>query len=198
MNIQKCRITGRYIFTIIMIILITTNIFAQPSRELKNDPDWIIITSINTEIMNKCINSSIDPSTVDFSNQTAFLSMLGMTQKEYDSKHQQVKEAAQRLITKYGISVTNECIPCNKTNEEISNKLKGIISYYRANPGANYDVLVQSISSPGGGVPCCPPTFYVCCLGCATTIEFFPAYLFCCYLCGCGFCCPSFCVTSSW
>jgi hypothetical protein len=117
---------------------------------------------------------------------------MNLSEAEYDTKHFNARAAALRLIEKYNLSKGNDCPICAESNEQVIERAKEIIDYYRNTPSANYSL--SNIGSGGGGsVTCCPMSFYICCSFCAATIEAFPVYLLCCYLCACSYCCPDIC-----
>lgn len=164
---------------------------------IESDPDWILIASTNEWMMEKIINAGVDPMTVNFSNKQAFLSIVNLTEEEYTAKHNEVRAAALRLIDRYQWTSTANCTTCNLTEEELISLVKKNVDYYRNNPTVVYKITSRSVGSGGGSSqPCYNASFYMCVVLCAATIEAFPVYLFCCYMCGCWHCCNQMCPTN--
>ncbi|MBI9038950.1 MAG: hypothetical protein JEY97_12520 [Bacteroidales bacterium] len=89
------------------------------SEFIKADTNWILIIEANVWIMTKFIEANVDPKTVNFQDTTAFLSMLNLTETEYNLKHAEVKAAAIRLIQRYNINDLEDCLPCDQTETEV-------------------------------------------------------------------------------
>jgi hypothetical protein len=163
-----------------------------------NDKDWQLIARINLETINKLINADIDVDKFDFSNEAAFLGILGKTKTEYLADYRKINDASKRLIAKYNIKneVGNSCISCKTTNEETISKIKRTVTLLKKNKQnlAKFRQLLGSpnlniIAQDGGDDRCCPWRFYACVTLCASTIEAFPAYLLCCAFCFDTYCC---------
>jgi hypothetical protein len=181
----------------------TINLSAKSESEkisiISNDNDWKLLAKKNLETINKLVTSNIDINKFDFSDEDAFLKILGKSKIEYLNDAKEVKSAASRLITKYYIAqrpTITECMSCKTSDDEVILKIKRTVTHFRENQQSfnNFEELLvtPSLVAPpddGGGSACCPWRFYACITLCAATIEAFPAYLLCCGFCFDTYCC---------
>ena len=173
---------------------------SQKIRIVSNDNDWKLIASKNLETINKLVNSNIDVNKLDFSNEDAFLKVLGKTRNQYINESREIKAAANRLVKKYNITPQPniECISCKTNSEETILKIKRTVKLLKENKElySRFEELMETqrlyddeLDDTGGGGACCPWRFYACVTLCAATIEFFPAYLLCSAFCYDTYCC---------
>jgi hypothetical protein len=179
---------------------------------ITRDENWKIIAANNAMVMSKILAKKIDVNKFDFKNEEAFLELIDMDRKTYLQHVSQNKVASRKLLQKMkemGINTSSDCITCTKSNEDLISDFKKTIIKFQEMPAkfknfnrkslkinSTFQTSVVSASDITDGETseqlCCPFAFYACCAVCAGTIEIFPVYLACCYLCGVEYCCPNF------
>jgi hypothetical protein len=159
---------------------------------LKADPDWQIIASNNSTMLEKFVKKSVDIGKFDFTDEVAFLKVVGMDKSTYLSMVIKNKDAANRLIIKYGFSKSS-CPTCSAvgTNSAVAS-LKTFVVRFQKDPTEFQRFRRNSL---GMGISddrfrlCCPVQFYQCLVLCSATIEAFPIYLICAGVCYGASCC---------
>ncbi|MFI5451659.1 hypothetical protein ACHMWN_05825 [Pedobacter sp. UC225_61] len=202
-----CKKSGEKVEKITASIKNTAPAFSSLSPQqqvnvLSRDEDWKTIVELNTMFMDKVVNSKESFNSVTLNDEEKILSIIGMSREEYLGKVAKAKSAAERILTKYNISknLNASCASCNlQKNEKDFADFKQSINFFKSNR-STYEQQRQNIittslvaAEPGGGGEslCCGPDFYLCATICAATIEAFPVYLACCYLCYRSYCCKS-------
>ena len=165
--------------------------FLDSLDKYRNDPDFQIMARIQYQVTNSFVaNKTVNLDNFDFTNETAFLQVIGMSKEQYLDQVKQNREAAQRFITKFNI--TGTCQPCTQSYTEQINAFRSVLQSFRANP-LRYSNFTGSLQPGSGGTnlygPCCGFWFYICVATCALSIEVFPVYLACCTLCFNTQCC---------
>ena len=167
-------------------------------NSIKNDPDWKIIATNNSIVIEKFIAKNIDMSHFDFTNEEAFLKVVDMDKITYLNEVIKNKNAANRLVIKYNFSTKSNisnCPSCNSTSVSSIKRTSDMISAFQSNPELLKRFRERSLGLIAGGTstnvakPCCPVAFYGCITVCAATIAAFPVYLICCGGCYLGTCC---------
>lgn len=156
----------------------------------RNDSDWLTIAHLQYNVINSFVSSKIDLGSFDFTDQSAFLTVIGMDSAEYAAESLASKEAAERLIERY--SITGSCTTCSLSLGSLLDTLRSSLTVFRNNSDL-YSTFKNESLNIGDRVAttysCCGFWFYLCCTVCAATIEAFPVYLACCALCFHSECC---------
>lgn len=158
--------------------------------KFRNDPDWQIMARVQYQVINAFVtNKSVDLENFDFTDEGAFLKVLGFSRDQYMEQVRVNKEAAQRFATKFNIKGT--CKTCTLNPFQQISAFRRTLQSFRVNP-AKYSSFSSSLFLGGGGpslILCCGFWYYACCATCAISIEVFPVYLACCALCYASECC---------
>ena len=179
----------------------TTSVVKQMTEtelinSIKSDPDWKLISTNASSVIEKFIIKKIDLNKFDFTNEEAFLKVIDMNRTTYLSLVAKNKEAAKRLVSKYNIS-SKSCESCSTANNS-PNRAHDILLRFQSNPNdfqrfrtnaLGIGTTVNGITPNTVPVSCCGGSFYLCVGVCAATIEAFPVYLICCGGCYGELCC---------
>lgn len=156
---------------------------------IKKDPDWQIIVNNNIDFLNRALRQGNSISDLWEQGASYFLEQLNYTREEYERKHAETRDAAYRLLRKYTLT-SPACETCAEGEQVMLARIDRLIDNVRMGRAPAPESMLRSIDSVegGDGGPGCGLKFYLCVLGCATSIEFFPGYLLCCASCMCNFC----------
>lgn len=159
-------------------------------EHIKNDPDWQIIVNNNIDFLNRALRQGNSISDLWEQGASYFLEQLNYTREDYERRHAETRDAAQRLLRKYTLNTSPECETCTEGEQVMLARVDRLIDNVRLGRSPVPETLFRAIDNVEGDEtgPKCGLKFYLCVLGCATTIEFFPAYLLCCASCMCNFC----------
>ncbi|MEA3424679.1 MAG: hypothetical protein U9R46_00395 [Bacteroidota bacterium] len=182
-------------------------------NKITDDPDWQIIASANTMVMQKFLDKKINVDNLDLSDEKTLLSIIDIDKITYRKLSEQVKAAGIRFQEKLialGLTPNSNynCISCTKSENEQISEYKIMVKNFQQNPERfkNFQQKSLRLKSPAFQIKtnlvdpsqdpsnslCCSLDFYICCGVCSATIPGFLTYLACCYLCGRSFCCPDF------
>lgn len=161
----------------------------KSADQIKKDPDWQIIVNNNIDFLNRALRQGNSLSDLWEQGASYFLEQLNYTREEYERRHAETRDAANRLLRKYTLA-TPECETCNEGEQVMLARADRMIDQMRSGRVAAPETLLREVDTVEGSAdgPNCGLKFYLCVLGCASTIEFFPAYLLCCASCMCNFC----------
>jgi len=188
---------------------------AQTLNLLQKEDDFKTIVIFNKKFLNKIINSKINISNTALMLSENLLDSIGWDRHDFKVERLLVKQAAQRLIVKYGIqsSDCSVCTPNNTLSAKLANTQKTLYGFRRY-PGeitylnrlfdrwngnkasftvlgtntSNLRVMDDSGGESGGGTQCAYGGYISCLIICGATIEFGPVAGLCAVGCYCGFC----------
>jgi hypothetical protein len=162
----------------------------KSADHIKKDPDWQIIVNNNIDFLNRALRQGNSISDLWEQGASYFLEQLNYTREEYERRHTETRDAALRLLSKYALIGSTECETCKEGEQIMLARADRMIDNIRMGRSPAPESLLRAIDNAEDGDigPKCGLQFYLCVLGCAATIEFFPAYLLCCGGCMCRFC----------
>ena len=172
-------------------VCIGTTAMAQrelSADQIKNDPDWQIIIDNNADFLNRVLVQGSTIAALWSQGPAYFLESLNYTREEYERRHAEVKEAANRLLRRFAPFRAVECETCGIGEAGMIEQADKLVTQMRVGRIPEPASLFREIDSIDGDGPKCGFRFYMCVLTCASTIEFFPLYLLCCGGCLCQFC----------
>lgn len=155
---------------------------------IKNDPDWQLIINNNIDFLNRALRQGNSISDLWSQGPGYFLEQLNYTREEYERRHAETRDAANRLLRKYSLMATGECETCHQGEAAMIDQADRLIDQMRSGRTPGPASLFRAIDADEDGGPKCGYRFYMCVLMCASTIEFFPVYLLCCAGCMCQYC----------
>src|SRR5215213_5309336 len=147
----------------------------KSADQIKNDPDWQIIVDNNIDFLNRVLRQGNSISDLWEQGASYFLEQLNYTREEYERKHAETRDAAYRLLRKYTLNTSPACEVCAEGEQVMLARVDRLIDNVRIGRAPAPESLLRAIDSvEGDSGPNCGLKFYLCVLGCATTIEFFP------------------------
>lgn len=156
---------------------------------IKKDPDWQIIVNNNIDFLNRALRQGNSISDLWEQGASYFLEQLNYTREDYERRHAETRDAAQRLLRKYTLYTSTDCETCKEDEQVLLARMDRLLDNVRLGRAPVPESMLRAIDDAGDtGGPNCGLKFYLCVLGCASTIEFFPAYLLCCASCMCMHC----------
>jgi hypothetical protein len=170
--------------------------------KIKSDPDWNMIVKANVEIMDQFVNRRGDATNTDLTDKKKFLAAVHISEADYLSRSLTIKACASRILMRYHLPsqqfINGECVSCGENDAKKIEAFKKEINYYQHHPEdyLAFRTSLLEVNKPNSRYTynrdgCCTANFYFCCAICAATIEAFPVYLGCCYLCSTSYCCPA-------
>jgi len=178
-----------------------------------NDTNFQNLLSISYVITDTLIKLGINDYTALLEmNSENFCNLIGISTNEYEELIEEIQLYATTLLNNHQLPNDTQYCSCGILNNSQIQTFNSYLEYWETNNSAlwdtyNYYGLDPQVCSGkpyprgnmglgdpyngGGGSgsgPDCRPSCYLCFAVCAATIEAFPLYLACCYLCMCSFC----------